>query len=90
MEGLVRQAQPGARTAAAAQTPGTRARPPRDRRAARSRALRLAVVASVFAALGAITPGELGAGISLVTAELVVSLAAAALLVASLLSLREA
>ena len=89
MEGLVRQAQPGSRAPAPSGAEKTRTRPVQTRREARSRALRLAVVASVFAALGAMTPGELGAGVSLVAAELVVSLAATALLVVSLGSLRE-
>jgi len=89
VEGLVKQAQPASRAAA---TPGDgkRTRPAvRSRGDARSRTLRLATVGCVFAALGAITPGELGSGVSLVAAELVVSLVATALLVVSLVRVRE-
>jgi ubiquinone biosynthesis protein len=85
-ERLARQALPGGhavRPKAAGRAAG---RSDRASPKAASRALRLGVVGFAFAALGAITPGELGPG--LLAVELGVSALASVLLAASLVRLR--
>lgn len=83
MEAFLKQALPaterGRRSEAAAALA-----PPAAPRDHRGRALRLAVVGFAFAALGAVTPGELHLAPGLLAAELGVSLIAALLLLRSL------
>jgi hypothetical protein len=86
MEASVRQSLSASRGASSLDAPSERARD-RSRRGARARTLRLAVVGFAFAALGAITKGEL-APASLLTASFGVSLVASLLLLASLGRLR--
>ncbi len=86
MEALVRQTLPGRHESALPLARKARPRGDGSRRAAR--ALRLAVVGFAFAAIGALTKGELGPAPGLLAASLGVSLAASLLLLASLVRQR--
>ncbi|MGE0454540.1 MAG: ABC1 kinase family protein [Vicinamibacteria bacterium] len=86
MEALVRQTLPGRHESALPLARKARPRADASRHAAR--ALRLAVVGFAFAAIGALTKGELGPAPGLLAASLGVSLAASLLLLASLVRQR--
>jgi ubiquinone biosynthesis protein len=87
MEAAVRRALPG-NGSPSLDGSQTARRSGRSRLAARTRTLRLAVVGFTFAALGAVTKGELQPTLSLLTVSFGVSLVASVLLLASLGRLR--
>lgn len=88
LENLIVKALPGGRPASPKAARRDSRRSKSAHRSLASRALRLGVVSILFAALGAVTPGELGHASGLLVAELGVSALASALLVASLVRMR--